>query len=186
MVKLSKLLAPLFVFSISTSFAAEIAGVNFSDTLKFNNKDLVLNGVGLREATIFKIKAYAGALYLEKKSSEADSIAKAQDNKTIVMHFLRDVDKGKIKDTYMEGFGKNCETNCEALKPVMEQMVGSLSDMKKTDVLKFEFSSKKVTAYQNGVQKFQTEASDFAEAILKLYLGKNPPNESLKKGLLGQ
>jgi hypothetical protein len=173
-------LALLSSFSLH---AAEIAGINFNETLKLGNKDLVLNGLGLRQATIFKIKAYAGALYLEKKSSDGEAISKSPEDKVVMMHFLRDVDQKKIKETYNESFENNCENNCAQLKPTLEQMTSQFSDMKKGDILKFELTGKKVTALQNGVQKFQYESPSFQEAILKLYLGKKPTDKDLQKGL---
>jgi hypothetical protein len=180
----SNLVSLLFLISLNVS-AAEIAGVNFSDSLKLANKDLILNGVGLRQATIFKIKAYAGALYLEKKNNDGEAISKSPEDKVVMMHFLRDVDQKKIKETYNESFDNNCENNCAQLKPILEQMTSQFSDMKKGDVLKFELSGKKLTALQNGVQKFQYESPSFQEAILKLYLGKKPTDKDLQKGLLG-
>ncbi|MFZ4714984.1 MAG: chalcone isomerase family protein [Bacteriovoracaceae bacterium] len=182
---LTKTLSLALVLISTSSFAAEIDGINFSETQKLGTKDLVLNGVGLRQATIFKIKAYAGALYLEKKNSNGEAISKSPEDKIIVMNFLREVDQKKIKETYLESFENNCETNCAAVKPAFEQMIASFSDMKKADILKFEFSGKKLTAFQNGVQKFQTEVPDYQEAILKLYLGKKPTDKDLQKGLLG-
>lgn len=182
MVSKLTLLSVLFCTQL---FAGEIAGISFSDSIKLGSKDLVLNGLGLRQATIFKIKAYAGALYLEKKNSDGDAISKSPEDKVVMMHFLRDVDQKKIKETYNESFENNCENNCAQLKPILEQMTSQFSDMKKGDVLKFELSGKKVTALQNGVQKFQYESPTFQEAILKLYLGKKPTDKDLQKGLLG-
>jgi hypothetical protein len=101
------------------------------------------------------------------------------------MHFLRDVDQKKIKETYNESFDNNCENNCAQLKPILEQMTSQFSDMKKGDILKFELTGKKLMAFQNGVQKFQYESPSFQEAILKLYLGKKPTDKDLQKGLLG-
>jgi len=46
--------------------AGELAGVTFPDQISVDSRTLLLNGMGLREATILKVDVYVAALYLER------------------------------------------------------------------------------------------------------------------------
>ena len=170
---------------LSFSFAGEVGGINYSDSQKINGKDLVLNGIGLREATIFKVNIYAGALYLEKKSSNGDEIANSNQYKSLFMTFLRDVSKDKMSDAFSEGYKKNCNDKCDGNKAHLDQLISSIADLHKDDVLQINFESNKLEVIHNGVNKTSITSPEFGTIILKIWVGASPPNESLKKGLLG-
>ena len=57
--------------------AAELAGVVMPEQVTVDGKTLVLNGLGLREATFLRVDVYVAGLYLEEKSQDAD---KTQDS----------------------------------------------------------------------------------------------------------
>ncbi len=56
-----------WILIASTAFAAELAGVRMSDQVTVDGRTLSLNGLGLREATAFKVDVYVAGLYLEQK-----------------------------------------------------------------------------------------------------------------------
>ena len=60
----------------------------FPATMPAENHTLSLNGVGTRKATIFKVKVYDAALYLEKKSKNAKEILDSNQIKRVDMFFL--------------------------------------------------------------------------------------------------
>ena len=107
--------------------AAELLGTSFPDSVTVEGKNLSLNGLGIREATIFKVKAYVAALYVEAKSKNADEILKAPGPKKVDLHFVRDVGEGKIRDAWMDAFKKNCQPNCDALRPEFDKLVASMT-----------------------------------------------------------
>lgn len=142
--------------------------------------------MGLRQATIFNVNVYAGALYVEKKSNNADEILASDSPKSLVMVFMRDVDAKDVSKAWNEGFDKNCESGCEALKPSLEKLKSSMTtDMKKGDVMTINFLSNKVELILANAKAGTVEGKDFSKALLRVWLGKNPPNSGLKKGLLG-
>src|SRR3989337_2459246 len=61
------------------------------DQATVEGKTLVLNGMGLREATFLKVAVYVAGLYLESKSADANAILGSSQVKRISMHFVRDV-----------------------------------------------------------------------------------------------
>ena len=65
------LLALLLMAVSQPLLARECQGVNLPDQLQVSGKTLQLNGLGLREATIFKVRVYVAGLYLEQKSTDS-------------------------------------------------------------------------------------------------------------------
>ena len=52
----------------------ECKGVNFPDQAQVEGTNLTLNGLGLRQATAFKVNVYVAALYVAKTSSDANAL----------------------------------------------------------------------------------------------------------------
>lgn len=58
------------VFLTAAAYPMERDGVTFPDRIGVNGAALTLNGLGTREATIFKVNGYVAALYLEKPGGD--------------------------------------------------------------------------------------------------------------------
>ena len=93
------------LFFVNTTYAKDLAGLEFED----KQENLILNGLGIRKATVFKVKVYVAGLYLESQSANPVEIINSAQNKKIVMKFLRDVSSKKIRNAYVKGFESN---NC--------------------------------------------------------------------------
>ena len=98
-----KLLLLLFVFSLTLQ-AKTLDNVTMPETLIVKNKKLLLNGMGTRKATWFKVKVYVGGLYLALKTDRTQKIFNMDYPKYIKMHFLRDVSKDQMIDGWNEAF----------------------------------------------------------------------------------
>jgi hypothetical protein len=165
--------------------AVEISGVQLADKINVAGKSLVFNGGGLRQATIFKVKVYAGGLYLESPSHDPAAILKSESPKSIEMVFMRDVDAKDVTKAWDEGFDKNCETGCEALKPELDKFKAPMTDVKKGDRLALNFLPTGVELVLRGKKISTSDNKDLSKALPLLWIGKNPPNEALKNGMLG-
>src|SRR5262245_47212310 len=107
MSKSAWLLAPVLSLAIgNTASAAECQGANFPDSVTADGTNLLLNGLGIRKATMLKVKVYVAGLYLPAKSSDAGQILGASQPWHYVLHFVRDVDASDIREAYEEGFKK--------------------------------------------------------------------------------
>lgn len=60
----------VLLFGGMPSFAASLDHVSMPDTLLLESKELVLNGLGTRQATVFKVNVYVVGLYLEHRSMQ--------------------------------------------------------------------------------------------------------------------
>ena len=165
--------------------AIEVAGVIFPDQLKVDSTQLSLNGVGLRTATVFKVKVYAAALYLKAKATEAQAVLDAPYPKQLQMEFLREFEGKDMATSWDHSFNENCEKECEGFKASLDALKALMVTVKKGDRMVYTFRDNSLELVFNGVKKGEITAKGFSRAILSTWIGKNPPTEVLKKGLLG-
>jgi hypothetical protein len=147
---------------------------------------LVLNGVGLRKATFFKVKVYAAGLYLEKKTKSAEEILAAPGPKKVVMQFLRTVSSSSIREAWDSSFEKFCQAQaCDSIRPDIQKLKDLLPEMKEGMVMSYTFTPEKTLLEVQGSQKGEFSSGLFARALLSAWIGPQPPNPELKDGLLG-
>jgi predicted acylesterase/phospholipase RssA/CRP-like cAMP-binding protein len=96
----------LVLAAVASARAATLAGVEMPDTVTVDGTTLVLNGIGLREATRLRIKAYVGALYLEKPSSDAATVIDSRQPKPVTLKFLRDIDRRNLASGWADSLRK--------------------------------------------------------------------------------
>jgi hypothetical protein len=175
----------LMVVSVLNLHAASLAGVTLPDNVQAGGKTLVLNGLGLR--TKFVVKVYVAGLYLQQKSSDANAILKTDTPKRLVMHFLRDVSKKQMVDAFDESFNNNAPDARKSMKADIDRLLGALEPLKEGDEMVFTYVPGTGTTFAiNGKDKLTIVGSAFAPVLFSVWLGPKPPNEGLKKGVLGQ
>jgi hypothetical protein len=168
------------------ALAAEKEGVHFPDTDSVNGKTLVLNGLGVREATVLNVNVYVAGLYLLKRTSDANAILNADEEKKLVLQFVRDVDREDVVKAWSEGFKANAGGDYAALEARITKLLGWMSGVKEGDSFYFSYTpGKGLKVSIKGENKGTIEGFDFAKVFYKIWLGPKPPNEGLKKGLLG-
>ena len=176
--------APL-VLSAPT-FAATCRDIQFPDSVKVGGADLVLNGLGIRKATLLGIKVYVAGLYLPQKSEIPGGILGTDGRWQLVLHFVREVGASDIRDAFQEGFEKGAGDKLAALGPRIESLKARMTDFKTGQSLTFTHDpATGVMVDANGVTGPAIEGAEFATALLTIWLGAKPPNEDLKSGLLG-
>lgn len=157
----------------------------FPESLEESSQKLVLNGTGLREATIFKVDVYEAGLYLTSKSQDPNAILQSSDPKVLKLFFKRDVSVSDIREAWKEGFQKNCQPLCEKANPDLNKLNSWMKDLKEGDQIQMTFL-KSGLELQIGDEPTQSlTSSEISKIMLSIWLGPKPPNESLKTGLLG-
>lgn len=172
------------VTALSPVGAATLEDVNLPDQATVDGKTLVLNGLGLRTATMLKVKVYVIGLYLETKSSDAKAIIASTGPKRIEMHFVHDVEADKLRDGWSEGFENNYD-DVASIKGEIEKFNASMRDVKSGDVIALDFTADAVVVTVNGAKIDSIPGAVFQQAALSIWLGPEPPNDGLKKGILG-
>ena len=184
----NRILLPALVVTalgVGAAQAKECKGVNFPDQAQVEGSSLMLNGLGLRQATAFKVNVYVAALYVPKTSSDPNAVLGSNTPSELILQFVRNVGADDLRKGWSEGFEKNAKDQLPALKERIATLNGWMSDVKTGERL--TFIHKPGTGLQvdvNGAVKGIIKGDDFAKAFLSIWLG-DPPNPEIKAGMLG-
>lgn len=174
----------LTLLAASQSFALEVAGVPMDQAVTVHGQPLKLNGYGIRKK--FFIKVYIGSLYVQRRITNAAEALKDSGDKLIRMNFLHSkVEKEKIIEAFSEGFANN-SPDLAGAPEVKKFLTLFTADFIKGDIVDLTLSADgSVTASHNGKQLGTVASAKLAKAVLAIYLGDKPADDSLKKGMLG-
>ena len=167
----------------------EVEGQKFEPTVQVGGQTLNLNGVGLRKRAIFKV--YVAGLYVPQKSSNAATLITDKGARRVSLRMLRDVDAGSFIDSFNDGLKNNLsEAQLAALKPQVDSLTAtlkSIGEAKKGDAINFDYTPDGGTRITvNGQPRGAPIAgAEFFSAMLRIWLGEKPADESLKKSMLG-
>ena len=180
------ILAAALTLAAATAGAATVAGASIEDSTSVNGQNLVLNGAALRKK--FVVKVYVGALYLPSKQNNAAAILTADAPRRQVMHFLYDVDKGKMAEAWEEGLADNTPNASAEVKTAFKTLGTWMEDMKEGQRIVLTYAPGTGTTVEvNGKNKGTLGGKAVADAILNTWLGPKPgPGADFKKGVLGQ
>lgn len=136
------------IFVITTiSFAISTNGINILKSVKLENIELILNGVGLRKK--FGFKAYFAGLYLPEKSRDQNKIINADEPQAIIMYWKRSADIKKIQMVFLKSLAVSAHVP-EKKNYTMESDFGSQSK----DIKKFVSWVSKTSVKKNHVWSF--------------------------------
>ncbi len=166
------------------AWTKSLVGVTMDDTVMVDGHSLKLNGMGVRKK--LWIKVYVGGLYLEHPTTNAVQAAESKEVKKMVMRFKTNkATKSKMDGGWDEGFEENY-AHFDAIKDRVEKFKSFFGDMKDGDVVEMTLiPGKGTTVVINGTTKGTIDGDDFQEALVKVWVGPEPPTEDLKKGVLG-
>ncbi len=168
----------------------EVGGVKFDNTATIANTKVVLNGAGVRYKAIFKV--YAAGLYTTAKSGTPEAVLATPGPKRMHIVMLRDINASELGKLFTRGMEDNAPRE-EFSKSIPGTL--TMSDL--------FFAKKKLNAgdsfYLDWIPGVGTnivingkasaepiKEPEFYSALLKLWLGKNPADTSLKESLLGR
>lgn len=170
--------------------AGEIAGIKFVDTAEVSGQALVLNGLGTRYRAVFKV--YVAGLYLPKKSQDDKEVLAMLGAKRIHAVMLRDVEGEVLGKLLIQGIRDNT-TQSEALKhlPSISKLGQAFSERKKIaagESFTVDFNPQIGPQVSMNGKALNSQGNDsaFNNVFLRVWLGENPADHILKKGLLNQ
>lgn len=165
--------------------AGELAGVTLPDRATVGGEELELNGMGLRKK--FFIKVYVGGLYLPQARNDSRAILAADEPRRMVMHFLYDVDQGKICEAWDEGLENNVDNPSDRVQAQFVDLCDLMVDFEDGDQMTFTYVPDEGTTVNiRGEDVGTLEGKAFADAIASTWLGPEPPSKDFQEGLLGQ
>lgn len=185
-------LLPLGLLALACAMpvqAVEISGVKVEDAASVAGKELKLNGAGMR--AILFVKFYAIGLYLpEKKTTPADVQAVAGPRR-IALHIQREINSDEFGQLFIKGMNNN-STKEEKSKVIAQtikfgEMFASMEPVKKGDVITLDWIPGTGTVAGLNGKKIGETMPDIAfyNAVLRIWLGEMPAQESVKRELLG-
>ena len=151
-------------------------------TVQVADETLILNGSGVRTATIFRVRVYVAALYLESKSADAQSIISSGDTKRLELHFVRSVSAASLRSMTLKAFCKL--KDYPDLENRASEFCSHLVSVRKGDVLALTTHGDQLRLSINGDSRCMISGKDFCEAVMALYVGEQPIDEKLRKALL--
>lgn len=169
--------------------ALEVAGVKLDDTARVANKELKLNGAGLRTKAIFKV--YVAGLYLPEKKTAVAEIMDAAGPRRLTIVMLRDVSSDDFGQSFMTGLNANSD-KAEKSKIFnqtvkMGEIFASIPSLKKGDTVTADWLPGSGTQIHVNGKTVGDALPDLAfyNAFLKIWLGDKPADGALKQGMLG-
>ena len=170
--------------------AADIGGVKVEDTATVAGKALVLNGGGMRQ--IFVVKVYAAALYLSEKKTSAADVQALTTAKRIALHIQREINSDEFGQLFITSMNKNSskEEKAKVINQTVKfgEMFSNLPPVKKGDIVTLDWVPGSGTVSTlNGKQIGETLPDiAFYNAVLRIWIGENPVQSDVKRGLLGE
>jgi len=165
--------------------AVEVEGVQIAESAQVGGQALVLNGAGLRKK--LWVEVYVGALYVQQRSSDADTLVTMPGAKRFAMHMLYDVSRSKLVNAWNEGFEDNSTpAQLAEIRDEIAAFNAFWRDSEEGDVFILDYVPGEGTHVVFNGERVGTIAGEaFNQALLRIWLGPEPPTEDLKEGLLG-
>ena len=181
------MLALMAVFSIGFANAqTEVGDATLPNQITMGGAELVLNGAGMREKVVFDL--YAGGLYLQSKSSDAQRIINADETMVMKLDIVSKlVSSKKMKSAVDDGFEASTNDNIAPLADRIEKFKSFFSDkIEKTNVFDIAYiKGEGSVVYKNGTKIGVIEGMDFKKALFGIWLGEDPADDDLKDAMLG-
>jgi hypothetical protein len=171
----------------SSGVAATLSGVTLPDTYTVDGQSLVLNGIGLRTLTIFRVRAYVAGLYLPQQNHDAQQILTSAEPKVILLKFIHSASKARVERQYRAGEETNCgDGGCNPSDQVeFERLVAAAPAVEPGDTSTYIFTAQGVRVLANDRLIDEFNNRDLAYRLLAGFIGRHPPSADLRRQLLG-
>ncbi|MFD1095738.1 chalcone isomerase family protein [Salegentibacter chungangensis] len=179
------LLLAVISFGFASAQTTEVAGVQLPNSVNFGETTLSLNGAGVREK--FWMDMYAGGLYLDSKSSDADAIMGANKPMAIKLHIVSKlITSKKMMDAVNEGFENSTNGNTAAISTEIKKFISFFEEqINKDDVFDIVYlPAKGVVVYKNGKEQGTINGMEFKKALFGIWLSDKPADDDLKEAML--
>jgi hypothetical protein len=167
--------------------AATLEGVTFPDSYTVDGQTLILNGIGVRRVTIFRVRIYVAGLYLPRQSHDAAAIMASRGPTVLRLEFIHSGSKAQVEKQYREGEAQNCgHGGCAASdQSDFERLVAAAPAVEPGDTSTYIFTDKGVKVLANDKMIGDFADVDLARQLLRGFIGDHPPTQELRSALLG-
>ncbi|MDO9091819.1 MAG: chalcone isomerase family protein [Rubrivivax sp.] len=168
----------------------DVAGIKYAPTVQMAGSTLQLNGAGLR--TRFVIKVYTAGLYMGTKASTPEAALATPGPKRMHVVMLRDIDANELGRLFTRGMQDNAPREAFSKFIPGTLALADIFSAKKKLLTGDNFSIDYVPGVGTSVlvngkaQGEPVKEPEFFNALLRIWLGPKPADESLKAALLGR
>lgn len=168
----------------------EVANVKYETAVDLAGQKLLLNGAGVRYK--FVVKVYTAGLYLTHKASTTAEVLAAPGPKRVHIQMLRDLDGNELGKLFTKGMEANAprEEFVKCINGVLKlsEVFASRKQLNSGDNFSVDYlPGVGSTLMVNGKQMLAEpiKEPEFFSALLRIWLGDKPADDSLKEALLG-
>lgn len=168
----------------------EVANVKYETAVDLAGQKLLLNGAGVRYK--FVVKVYTAGLYLTHKASTMAEVLAAPGPKRVHIQMLRDLDGNELGKLFTKGMEANAprEEFVKCINGVLKlsEVFASRKQLNSGDNFSVDYlPGVGSTLMVNGKQMLAEpiKEPEFFSALLRIWLGDKPADDSLKEALLG-
>lgn len=177
----------LLLLLTTATFAMEVAGVGLPPRATLEGQALLLNGAGVRRILLMEI--YVAALYLPERRHSASSILEQDTPRRLQLTLLRDVSTHQNLDALKKGLiDNNGPADLAAIQPAVERFLSyiqSLDEVPEGSTIQIDYIPGMTRISLDGRVLGNVPGKAFNRALLRIWLGDDPVQSSLKKSLLG-
>lgn len=176
----------VMALGINAVYGKECAGVFFPDHAEFRGTLLILNGLGVRKASVFNVSVYVSALYLTKPSSDPHLILQSDTPSELILEFVRKLSAHQIRKSWETGFARNFPGHPPGLEAGLAQLNSWVTDMQPGQRMTFiRIPGTGMQVDIDATVKGVIVGDEFSRAFLSIWFGEYPQTPELKRGLLG-
>lgn len=166
----------------------EVEGFRFDEVIRLGGVDLVLNGIGVRRR--FYLPIYVAALYVPQRSSDPEVLLSQSGPRRMALRFVREVEADLFLTSLDAGMRKHYapaqlaawKEQWEILSIVISRMVVA----RRADHISWDYKPEDGSRLvKNSVPRVPSiPGEDFYNAVLRVWLGQQPADADLKRGIL--
>ena len=170
----------------SFAHAKVIGDIDVVEQMTVDEQPLILNGAGVRSK--FFIDLYVGSLYLPTKVQILDDVL-AQPIAVIQLTITSGmITSDKMRDAITDGFDAATDGDTHSIAKDIEHFTQLFAD-EIVEGDRFTFVTQKgkgVSSIKNGKAQGDIAGEAFRQALLKIWLGEHPAQQSLLEAMLAQ
>jgi hypothetical protein len=171
--------------------AVDVSGVKVEEKIRLANTDLALNGAGIRYALGGLVRVYVASVYLPQKRASSAEIAALKGPRRVHINLLREINSNDFSKGLMGGMRANL-TAADQQKHFdsllrLGAIFGQIPVLKKGETISVDvIPGTGTVVLVNGKRVGEVFPDEtFWHALLQIWIGPKPIEESLKPVLLG-
>jgi Chalcone isomerase-like len=154
------------------------------EIVRADGRTLALNGMGV--GTKISAHVYVIGLYLESKTTDAQTAISSDEGKRISLIMLRDVSRQQFVQAVEKGMIRNSGVEMPILRARLDLLEHALPALEKGNILDFTYLPGIGTVVRGQGRELKIPGKDFADALLSVWLGPKAANGTLCQDLLGR